>query len=332
MDSMECIVRQRAHGLYLSRPCPDIVDLARNLLGLHCWFHRNVVFSALIRGADIAGWKRALTKTWLYRGTLHGVAHDDLPRLLSLHTGESWILRWFGREMIERFTDEVIRCMEDGIYSRAEMRKIFSEYHDPKVIEAMFSSWGGIFVHLAGLGKVAFRDMASRDFDLIDAEPNLSREIVLPDMLRRYFTTYGPATLDDAAYFLGFGREGVKTLRALPLEEYERIEIGKKVYYHGGEPAGMGGIPEVCLLSGFDPLIVSYVERSAVLPPEYKKRVILSSGICLPSITVNGKVAGLWNLKKGEATVEFFEDQPGRILDAAHALADGIRWRAAGQL
>jgi hypothetical protein len=83
MDKMtEQILRRRMHGLYLSRKCGDITQLARELLGLHCWFHRNVVFSALIRGAKLTGWKTELTKTWLYRGTLHGVDYADLPLLL----------------------------------------------------------------------------------------------------------------------------------------------------------------------------------------------------------------------------------------------------------
>ncbi len=83
------------HGLYLSRKCEDISQLSRELLGLHCWFHRNVAFSALIRGADLPGWKNTLTKTWLYRGTLHGVAFDELPLLLALHSAElsfEWLL------------------------------------------------------------------------------------------------------------------------------------------------------------------------------------------------------------------------------------------------
>ncbi len=143
----EQITRQRYHGLYLSRQCPDIVDLSRELLGLHCWFHRNVAFSALIRGADISGWKHALTKTWLYRGTLHGVVYDELPKLLSLHKGESWLRRYYGEGLVSAVADEVLLYMEDGVYSRAEMRRIFAETYEPKVIEAMFSPWGGVFVH-----------------------------------------------------------------------------------------------------------------------------------------------------------------------------------------
>ena len=68
MDKItEQILRRRMHGLYWSRPCEEIMQLARELLGLHRWFHRNVAFSALIRGADLLGWKNALTKTCLPR-------------------------------------------------------------------------------------------------------------------------------------------------------------------------------------------------------------------------------------------------------------------------
>ena len=295
---------------------------------MHCWFHRNVLFSALIRGADITGWKQALTKTWLYRGTLHGVAYDDLPRLLSLHKGESWLRRVYGEQMIADIAKEVIRCMEDGVYSRAEMRKIFSEYYEPKVIEYIFSSWGGIFVYLASLGKVAFRDMTSRDFDMIDAEPVYTSEEVLPDIMRRYFKAHGPETLDDAAWFLGVWRDYKKTLQNLSLDEYESFELDGKTYYHCGEPTETGDIPEYNLLSGFDPIIMSYTDRSAVLPAEYKNKVSLKSGICLPTIAVNGKVAGVWNIKKGEPVVEFFDKQPDRIVNGVLELVDSISWRA----
>jgi hypothetical protein len=109
IDRAEQIIRRRMHGLYLSRACGDVVTLAHELLGLHCWFYRNVPFSALIRGADITGLKTALTKTWLYRGTLHGVAYEDLPTLLALHGGDSYLDRHFGKALAETFADAVLR-------------------------------------------------------------------------------------------------------------------------------------------------------------------------------------------------------------------------------
>ena len=321
------IIRRRMHGLYLSRKCADIVTLAQELLGLHSWFYRNVPFSALIRGAEFTGWKTLLTKTWLYRGTLHGVAYEDLPQLLALHAGESYLGRYFGQERIDNFAQEVLRYMEDGVYSRSEFRKIFADEYDAKFIGAVFSPWGGIFVHLARLGKVAFRDMTSRDFDLIDAEPTQTMDEVLPDLLHKYMAVYGPATLADAAWFFGFRKEEVKKLRSLPLDNFSRFELRGNPYYYIGD-GDSADIPELTLLSGFDPLLVSYTDRSAVLPAEDKSKVILKSGICNPTIAVNGRVAGIWNIKKGEPVVEFFAAQPKRIKTIAAEMVDFIRWRA----
>ncbi len=331
MDN-EQILRQRMHGLYLSRTCEDIVELSRELLGLHCWFHRNVVFSAVIRGADIGGWRGALTKTWLYRGTLHGVAYDDLPRLLALHAADSYLAQFLGVERMNAIADEVVSLMEDGVYSRAQMRRIFAGRLDRQEIDAVFSPWGGIFVYLARQGKVAFRNMTSRDFDLISAEPAETPDDVLPGLLRRYFKAYGPATLADATWFFGLDNDARRTLKALNLDDLARFDFEGNTYYHCGLAEVGADIPELTLLSGFDPLIVSYVERGAVLPIEYKRAVILKSGICLPSIAVNGRVAGLWNIKKGEPIVEFFDPQPGRITSAAHNLVESILWRTADKI
>jgi len=305
------ILQQRMHGLYLTRKCDCIVQLAQELLGMHCWFHRNVLFSAVIRGAGLMGWKHALTKTWIHHA-LHGVAMEDLPTLLALNTNH-W--HWVEEHLEKEIAGKVINLMEDGVYSRAEMRLIFADEYDSDIIRNAFSSWGGIFVELARRGKVAFRDMASRDFDLIDAEPTQTFEEVLPGLFRRFLAAYGPATLADAAWFFGLWKETKKELLAMDMDMYPRLEHEKKVYFYIDDNADMGEIPEVTLLSGFDPYIVSYTERSMVLPQEYKKAVITRSGICLPTFAINGVVAGLWNIKKGEPFIEYFTEQPKRITD-----------------
>ena len=320
----EQILQRRMHGLYLSRKCSDIVELSRELLGLHCWFHRNVAFSALIRGAELMGWKYSLTKTWIHHA-LHGVTLDDLPTLLALNSGE-----WRWGEQYKEIADKVIGLMEDGVYSRAEMRLIFADEYDGQIIDRALSSWGGVFCELARLGKVAFRDMTSRDFDLIDAEPTQTFDEVLPNLFRRFLAAYGPATLADAAWFFGLQKERKKELFSLNLDEYSRLEHNKGIYYYIDDNAETGDIPELTLLSGFDPIIVSYVERGSVLPPEYKKAVIMKSGICLPTIAVNGQVAGLWNIKKREPVIEFFTEQPKRIKDAAFDWVESIRRQTTG--
>ncbi len=323
----EQLIRRRMHGLYLSRSCPDLLALSSHLLGMHCWFHRNVAFSAAIRGADLTGWKTALTKTWLYRGTLHGAVYEELPLLLALH-GDEGPWSWIGlsREEMERIGERVLGLMEDGVFSRAEMRLIFSGEYDPEIVKHLFSPWGGIFVYLARHGKVAFRDLTSRDFDLIDAEPTLSPKEALPQLARRFFQAYGPATLADAAWFFGLNKELTQILSSMEPEGLFRLEWEGNVYYYQ-ETDDLGEIPRLTLLSGFDPYLVSYTDRSIALPPEYKKAVILKSGICLPTIAVNGRVAGIWNIKNNRPVVEFFSPQPAALERAALERVEELRWR-----
>lgn len=328
---MEDILRRRMHGLYLSRSCWDIVELSRELLGLHCWFHRNVAFSALIRGCGLSSWKTALTKTWLYRGTLHGAAYEELPLLLALHADEApW--SWFGLSdgEAEEVARRVLYLMEDGVYSRAEMRRIFADSYDPETVSRLFSPWGGIFVYLARHGKVAFRSMTSRDFDLIGAEPVLSRSEALERLLPRFFAAYGPAGAEDAAWFFGLDKALVKEAKAL--QELEWLQRGRERLYYVPGGDDMGDIPHLTLLSGFDPYLVSYVDREAVLPKEYKKAVILKSGICLPTVAVDGVVAGIWNLKNKTPVVEFFGRQPRAIREEALARVEQIGWGVNGRL
>ncbi len=322
----ERILRKRMHGLYLSRPCDELETLAHELLGLHSWFYRNVPFSALIRGADIRGWQTRLTKTWLYRGTLHGVVYEDLPMLLALHANGSSLARYLGEQALRDAAQEVLHYMEDGVYSRSEFRRIFAGSYDADWLEAMFSPWGGIFVYLARLGKVAFRDMESRDFDLISAEPTQTPDEVLPHLLRRYFAAYGPATLADAAWFFGLGQEAKQLLPTLPLDGIDSF-AHEGVRYYDVACGDTADIPALTLLSGFDPYIVSYKERSAILPAAYQKQVILSSGICNPTIALHGRIAGIWNLSKGEPRITFFTAQPKRIQAEAAARVDMIRRR-----
>jgi hypothetical protein len=43
-------------------------------------------------------------------------------------------------------------------------------------------------------------------------------------------------------------------------------------------------------------------------------------------------VAGLWNIKKGAPTMEFFAPQPKRIKDTAYDMVDNIRWQTTRSL
>jgi hypothetical protein len=54
----------------------------------------------------------------------------------------------------------------------------------------------------------------------------------------------------------------------------------------------------------WDSVLLAYSDRSRVIPPDYRRSVIRSNGDVLPTLLVDGYVAGVWRPVKGgiEAT------------------------------
>ena len=54
----------------------------------------------------------------------------------------------------------------------------------------------------------------------------------------------------------------------------------------------------------WDSILLAYADRSRVIPPDYRKLVIRINGDCLPTLLVDGYVAGVWRPVEGgiEAT------------------------------
>lgn len=327
----EQILRRRMHGMYLSRQCDSLYELARELLGMNSWLHQNVVFSAIIRGAPITGWNSELTKTWLYRGTCYGAVFDQLPLLLAIHSDDRpWDCFRFGDDAVDQAAERVLSLIEDGVCSRNEMYQIFYNEYDAETANRLISSGHGILFYLARRGKVAFKSMTSRDFDLISAEPTLTPEHAIPQLLRHYFKTYGPATLSDAVYFLGLNGKYAKQLHIVDLDDFSRLEYNGNTYYYVDGGTDMGDIPRLTLLSGLDPYLAAYADKSFAIPKTYRQEVLLKSNVYPPTIALDGQIIGTWNIKKEEPRVEFFTSQPQQIRNSAIDLVDFIRWHMLG--
>ena len=128
----------------------------------------------------------------------------------------------------------------------------------------------------------------------------------LGELARRYFTSRGPATLPDFAWWggltLGQARRG--------LEEVKDGLVNEGEYWFGdlaalpalGTPALLSS-PQVLLLPGFDELTVAYKDRTDFLLAAFEKE---SSYGLKPVIMVNGRIAGVWRrvVGKGKVVVE----------------------------
>lgn len=135
----------------------------------------------------------------------------------------------------------------------------------------------------------------------------LNRDEGLAELARRYFTSHGPATVHDFAWWAGLSltdaRHGLEMGRSGLISE----QIEGKTYWLPESFALPAVEPDaVHLLPAFDEFLISYRDRTAVLAPEYHKETMTVNGIFKPVIVIGGQVTGLWKrtVKKDRVTVE----------------------------
>ncbi|MFE5589849.1 winged helix DNA-binding domain-containing protein [Streptomyces sp. NPDC056549] len=128
-------------------------------------------------------------------------------------------------------------------------------------------------------------------------------------LVRRYLEGFGPASIPDMAQFTtaprGLVREAVKTLEG----ELERLEGpgGTVLYDVPGAPRPDEEVPAPPrLLAMWDSVLLAYADRGRIIPPEYRKRVIRVNGDTLPTVLVDGYVAGVWRPVEGGIEVSAF--------------------------
>jgi Winged helix DNA-binding domain len=116
-------------------------------------------------------------------------------------------------------------------------------------------------------------------------------------LARRYLAAYGPATRADAAAWTGLS---VATL-APALErlepELERLtdERGRELYDLRGAPRPPGDTPApLRLLGEWDNVLLAHADRRRLLDDGTRRRVIRKNGDVMPTILVDGVVAGTW--------------------------------------
>ena len=143
----------------------------------------------------------------------------------------------------------------------------------------------------------------------------LHREEALARLAKLYFTSHGPATLQDFTWWSGLtGTEAKQALASVKADLLSE-RVGARELWFADHDAGRqlhGG--SVHLLPAFDEFVISYADRSDCLPFADHNKAVSNNGIFRPVIVVNGQVVGIWKRTINKETVivegEFFA-KPG---------------------
>ena len=119
----------------------------------------------------------------------------------------------------------------------------------------------------------------------------------LRHLVVRYLEGFGPATIADVAQFAmvtrGRVREAVQALGDA-LVELEGPDGVVLLDVPGGELPGEGTPAPPRLMAMWDSTLLAYADRARIIPTDLRRLVIRINGDVLPTILVDGYVAGVW--------------------------------------
>lgn len=256
---------------------------------------------------------RAMVRTWPMRGTIHYVAPEDVRWMPSLLTPRV-ITRSAGRyrqleldeAVFSRSCEVFIRVLQGG---KALTRNALYE----RLEEAGINPKGGrglhILGHLAQQGLICFGPRAAKQptFVLLDEwvpeSRTLGRDEALAELARRYFSSHGPATLQDFTWWSGLTVADAKVGLEATQAELTSTTVEGATYWFAEGSWTKEKSPSVHLLPFFDEFLVAYKDRSAALEPARVKQVNAGGGLLNPTIVLDGRVVGTWKRTLGKNSV-----------------------------
>jgi hypothetical protein len=157
-----------------------------------------------------------------------------------------------------------------------------------------------------------------------DAHAPGDPEAAVQQLLLRYLEAFGPASPQDFAQFALLRQPAVRpALEALAGTLVEREGPDGKTLYDVAAatlPGGDAPAPPR-LMAMWDSVLLAYADRGRIVPPGYRPHVVRRNGDVLPTVLVDGYVAGVWRLQGGGIEVTAFHALPQDAWD-------GIEWEA----
>lgn len=250
--------------------------------------------------------ERHIVLTWPLRGTLHVIPAQDARWMLTVSAPRT--LRAARGRMAQLELDEatIERCA--ALFREALMggKRLTRPAMMALLADAGIAPTGQRGYHIlwqtAQAGVICLGPLEGRQqtFVLLDewipAARDLPREDAVAELAGRYFTSHGPATVHDFAWWTGLtlteARAGLDAAKS-------RLAMDKRgdTEYWLSAAAGSAAAdaPRVHLLPGFDEYVLGYKDRGDVLAPEHASKIVPgNNGIFMPALVVDGQVVGTW--------------------------------------
>jgi hypothetical protein len=301
---------QRLHNQQLAKPSltPAEVVAAFGAIQAQEYTHAKWALGLRSPGATDATIERALAdgeilRTHPMRMTIHFVAPADIRWLLALlaprmiqRAAKRWQDLGLDPKTFGKFQAVLARALAGGKHlSRHELVPIMKR--------AGISVEGQRMPHLLGRAEIdglicsGARKGKQSTFALLDErvpkQSSRTREASLAELARRYFTTRGPATLQDFIWWSGLTAADAKAAIAHADKHIARETIAGTTYWLA--TATSSRVPaQAYLLPMYDEYAVAYRDRSAIGSAPARPKNFGEATLLAPTIVVGGEVVGTW--------------------------------------
>ncbi|UVI28500.1 winged helix DNA-binding domain-containing protein [Paenibacillus spongiae] len=293
--------------------------------------------SSTIADVEQAIADRKIVQTWPMRGTIHMVPPEVVRWMLELSA--SRILAQDKRrqeqlELNQAIMEQAGQIIHDALQGDKQLsRPLLMELLEGEGISTKNQRGYHILWYLAQTGHICQgpREGKQQTFVLLDEwvppSRKLSRDEALAALAERYFTSHGPATVHDFAWWAGLtltdARQGIEAVQSKLVSE----TVDNQIYWEANHVRTefADAASAVYLLPGFDEHLLGYKDRSAVLRTEYSQAIVPgNNGVFMPTVVIDGQVAGKWKrtLKKKGIDIDIMlftpqEDRKADILERA---------------
>jgi hypothetical protein len=129
----------------------------------------------------------------------------------------------------------------------------------------------------------------------VPAAPTPTREEALLELTRRYFSTRGPATVRDYAWWSGLtvaeARRGIEHMGT----DLERVTIDDQPYWRPAGRRTPRAVPSAHLLPNYDEYFIGFRDRRAIAARIGNPSPVMGASALVPHvIIVDGELVGTW--------------------------------------
>jgi len=272
--------------------------------------------SATNAGIEEAFNRGTILRTHLMRPTWHFVAHDDIRWLLeltaprvNLRCGPNYRKLELDDTEFKRSRKVLEQALKNGKHlKRSELRKRLNESGvaaDDTIRLAHIlirAELDGIVCSGPRIGKqftyALFEERAS-------AAKKIDRDEALAKLMRCYFRSHGPATLQDFVWWSGLTAADAKCGLELVERQLEKVSVEEKVYWElGSSDISRSSLNSAHLLPVYDEFFVAYKDRQVVFDSKEGKPPLTSWDLLGPTVIINGMAAGTWKRTSDKKSIE----------------------------